>query len=434
VDETNLAVMISTVRKLLGDNGHTQKYIETVAKTGYRFAAEVRRSTPPDPTQESPVLPAAVAPLCSARSFRPMRTAPFLLILLAVAISGGLLLYGLRWRIVNGAERNRRNAQTLYLKGRYAWSRGSEVGLNQSVAYFTQAITEDPRSALAYAGLADAYLSMATWSVESSDISYRKAREAAGRALALDDSLSQSHAASGMVAMVHEWNLERAGREFRRAVELGPNDPLAHQRLGLYLAAKGRLADALAEMRKASDLDPLDLHIGVNVGLILYYSRRYAEAMDEYRKVIALDSHYSVAHYYLGVAYYVQSDFRNAIPELEEASRLVHDREPLSLGLYAAACARNGDPAAARAVLQQLRQRSSREYISPYGLALLYLGLGERDQALERIERMFHDHIITALFAGFDPLFDPLRSDPRFAALLRSLVTPAESAGVMVFK
>ncbi|MGD1098473.1 MAG: winged helix-turn-helix domain-containing protein [Bryobacteraceae bacterium] len=437
VDDPNLAVMISVVRKALGDSGHAQKYIQTVAKSGYRFTAQVRTLGSSEPERVPDADPHASRerhiPQPAWSALR--KSAALAVSLLVIATVWGLAVtskgrrtLGTRAVFASGPIATKistvpavehSGTRAWDLKGRYSWSRGTENGLKQSIVYFTNAITEDPRDAEAYAGLADAYGSLATWSVQSSEVAYRKARDAAERAVALDDSLSQAHSALGTIAMVHDWNFGQAEREFRRAVELGPRDAIAHNRLGGYLAATGKLQDALREVRIAHELDPLSLDIGVTVGRMLYYARQYDEAMAEYRKIIDLDPHYSVAYYYLGTAYFVQGDFQHAIPELEASSKLVHDREPLALGLYAAARARNGDQAGAQAILAELCERSQMEYVSPVGIAFLYMGLGDELHALDWIEKTFKNHLINAVYAGVDPIYDSLRSNPRFAAQLR---------------
>jgi DNA-binding winged helix-turn-helix (wHTH) protein/Tfp pilus assembly protein PilF len=427
VDETNLAVVISAVRKALRDDGHTQRYIETVAKAGYRFAAEV--TTPAKSEPETAVDTSAPEANRIPRALQARQHRSIFLLVGGLAFVIAFAIYVYRWPLHSSAaalasrSASASEAEASYLKGRYSWSHGSETGLKQSVIYFNQAINADPRNAKAYAGLADAYLSMAAWSVQAPEVSFRAAKQAAGNALDLDPSLSDGHSAAGMIAMVHDWNLDQAEREFRTAVKLGPGDPLAHQRLGMYLASRGFTEEALRELRIASELDPVSPRIGVFVGEVLYYARRYREAMDEYRKVISLDPHYPTAHFDLGAAYYVQQDYPNAIQELEEASRLAKEREPQTLGLYAAARARNGDKSGAKTILAQLEKRSNEEYVSAYGIALGHIGLGEHGEALEWTRQMFRDHQVNALFAGVEPLFDPLRSDARFAALIQDIST-----------
>jgi DNA-binding winged helix-turn-helix (wHTH) protein/cytochrome c-type biogenesis protein CcmH/NrfG len=419
-DETNLAVVISAARKALGDDGHAQKYIETVAKAGYRFAAEVTTVAKCEPESAAETVAAEailIPPAVPAGSHRSL----FLIFgALALAAASGTIAY--RWwphgSAATPASSPASEAEALYLKGRYSWIRGSERGLKQSIAYFDQAISADPGNAKAYAGLADAYLTLAAWSVQAPDVSYRAAKEAAEHAVNLGPSLSEAHSAAGMVAMVSDWNMNQAEAEFRLALKLGPKDPLAHQRLGMYLAAKGSSGEALRELRIASDLDPVSLRVGVFLGEVLYYARQYREAIDQFRKVINLDPKVPVAHYDLGAAYYVQQDYPAAIQELEEALGLGENRDPQALGLYAAARARNGDEAGARMILAQLQKRSTEEYVSAYGIALAHIGLGDHDLALESARQMFRDHQVNALFAGVEPLFDPLRSDPRFVALL----------------
>lgn len=423
VDETNLAVVISATRKALGDDGHAQKYIETVAKAGYRFAANVTvvHHCEPDAIE---VAATGTGPIPHSMPERANRRVFLPVAVLALAVASGLFAY--RWRPHSappaiGNSHSGSEAEALYLKGRYTWMRGSERGLKQSVAYFTDAISADPRYAKAYAGLADAYFSMAAWSVQAPEVSSRAAKQAAEHAVELDPSLSEAHSAAGMVAMVYDWNMDQAEGEFRLAVKLEPRDALAHQRLGMYLASRGSFEEALRELRIASDLDPVSLRIGDFLGEVLYYSRRYRESIDQYRKVINLDPHVAVVHLDLGAAYYVQEDYPNAIRELAEASRLAQDRDPQVLGLYAAALARAGDAAGAKRILAQLEKRSTEEYVSSYGLALAHIGMGENAVALKWTQQMFRDHLVNALFAGVEPILDPLRSDPRFAALLQDI-------------
>ena len=292
-------------------------------------------------------------------------------------------------------------------------------GLKQSILYFNKALTLDPGNALAYAGLADSFVSLAAWSGQSSELAYRKAKDAAERAVQIDESLSEAHAALGNITLIYDWNFTAAEREFKRATQLGPNDAIAHLRFGEYLAATGRLTEAVKEVQTARDLDPLALNISLAVGIIHYYSRQYTLAMTDYENVIELDPHYSFAHYLRGLVYFVQRDFSNAVLEFEESLRQANEREPQALALCASAKAALGDMAAARAVLDELRDRSREEYISPLAFAVLYLQLDDRDRAFAWIEKILQEHSKHAIYLGVESLFDPVRSDPRFTALLR---------------
>jgi DNA-binding winged helix-turn-helix (wHTH) protein/Tfp pilus assembly protein PilF len=478
VEESNLTVAISVLRKILNDGDGKQRYVQTVSKHGYRFVGEVRQTviTQAGSAELAGSMPSRIGEHSQSNRLRLEMVArkPTWVIMAAAVVLPAALGYAVlimqRWNsaqtdqltarrvgVLSTASsasrgsglsstaahvpatpalasesargeqhradegRPRNEVLALYLKGRYSWSRGTERGLKHSIAYFTNAIDKDPTNALAYAGLADAYGSLPAWSVLPPGVAYRRAKEAASRAVELDESLPQAHVALGMVALIQDWNFALAEQEFRRAVELGPSDSHAHYGLGTYLAANSRLQDSVKEMRIARDLDPLSLDIGMSLGLLLYYSRQYADAIVEYKKVIDLDPHYSVAHYFLGATYFVQQDFERAIPELKESSRLVNDSEPLALGLFAAARARTGEEATARSVEAELHKRSRQQYISATSMAVFYIAMGQPEQALNWIEQMFHDHDFGAVFANIDPIFDPVHSDRRFLALLHQV-------------
>jgi DNA-binding winged helix-turn-helix (wHTH) protein/tetratricopeptide (TPR) repeat protein len=468
VEESNLTVTISALRKVLDDGGGKQKYVQTVPKFGYRFVGQVSVTTPDfsAPAESKPMLALEPAVAGEARPAIPNQTASWILLAVALVLLAGFSVALLNPPKVLPFDRQTGNAATpplkahpvaahdivhssrlhssllpaaatkpcgserdaiaqgrrgnevlaLYLKGRYSSSRGTETGLAHGVTYFSKAIAADPCNALAYSGLADTYLSLPGWSVQSPEVAYRKAAEAAARALELDNSLPQAHTTLGMLAMIQNWDFALAEQEFRGGVELGPNESLAHQGLGIFLATRGRLRDALREMEIARDLDPVSLDIAMKLGLIRYYLRQYPEAIAEYKKVIELDPHYSVAHYMLGVTYFVEGDFKNAARELKESSGLVNDREPLAYGLYTAARFRMGDEASARSVRREFDERSRKEFISPTSMAVFCIGLGRLDQSLDWIDRMFQDHMLDALLVNVDPLFDPVRSDRRVVA------------------
>jgi DNA-binding winged helix-turn-helix (wHTH) protein/tetratricopeptide (TPR) repeat protein len=464
VGDPNLASVISVVRKALGDSGDSQRYIKTVAKSGYRFVAPVHRGTAGTGLKEdlgkSPVPPAVLAAAVSADS-RASRKTTVLLGLLVCAMIGGFFLArinswlgtsihskpvertmempaaGDRKRVlqpsslapfVSGqALRSRSEALGWYLKGRYSWSRGTEQGLKRSILYFNNALSGDPGNALAYAGLADAFVSLAAWSGQSSELAYRHAKDAAERAVQADDSSSEAHSALGNVSLIYDWNFSVAEREFKRAIKLAPSDAIAHFRFGEYLAVTGKLTEAVKEMQTARDLDPLSLNISLRVATMHYYSRQYREAMAEIKNVIDLDPHYSFAHYLRGLVYFVQQDFSNAASEFEESLRQANEPEPQALALCASARTAGGHVTAARAALDELLARSRKEYVSPFALAVLYIQLEDRDRAFAWIDRILQDHSTHALYLGVDPVFDPVRSDPQFASLMRRVNPNARS-------
>ena len=464
VGDPNLASMISVVRKTLGDSGDSQRYIKTVAKSGYRFVTTVHQVIPNTREKEDlgkPPLPPIILPDEESIDLGSWRKIVSLFVFLVLAMAGGFLLARLNiWprisanskpldrtvglastsgtgqKLQQGSTSTFLSGRTLaghdeasawYLRGRYSWSRGTKQGLKRSILYFNNALTTDPSNALAYAGLADAFVSLAAWSGQSSELAYRQARDAAERAVQADDSSAEAHSALGNVSLFYGWNFRVAEQELNRAVELGPSDAIAHFRLGEYLAAAGRLTEAVKEVQTARDLDPLSLNISLQVGVMYYYSRAYRDAMAEFEKVIDLDPHYSFAHYLRGLVYFVQRDFSNAVSEFDESLRQANEREPQALAFSASARAAQGNVSAARAALGELLARSRQEYVSPFALAVLYMQVDDRDRAFAWINRILKDHSTHALYLDLDPVFDPVRSDPRFAALARQVTANISS-------
>jgi DNA-binding winged helix-turn-helix (wHTH) protein/tetratricopeptide (TPR) repeat protein len=362
VEESNLSVTIHMLRKALGDDTGEHKYIQTVAKQGYRFLATVT----------------------NADTF--------------------------------GGQTKSAAAYQLYLKGRYFWNKRTEIGLRRSIEYFQQATMEDSYYAMAYAGLADSYALLASYGIESAEQAYPNARAAALKALQIDNSLPEAHTSMGMISFFYEWNWAQAEHEFRRSIELNPNYPIAHTWYGITLAALGRGPEAQAEVQRAQELDPLSLIVNTEVGRIFYLAREYDLATIAYKTVIDLDSHFTRAHTRLGMTYAAEGEFRDAILEFKQAQQISDD--PYLDGLLGYTYALSGSIGEARMLLGQLTTRSQREYVPPYSVALIYVGLGELDPALELLTRSFSERSSYMVFAKSDPLLDPLRTDLRFKVLI----------------
>jgi len=311
-------------------------------------------------------------------------------------------------------------AYQLYLEGRYFWNKRTEEGLRRSIEYFQQAITEDGLFAPAYAGLADSYVLLDSYGVEPASQAYPVAKATALRALQLDDSLAEAHASLGMVYFYYEWNWSEAAKEFKRAIALNPNYALAHSWYALNLGAMGRYDEAIDQVRRAQVLDPLSLEINTVVGRIFYLSRQYSRSVDAYRKVIDLDPQYARAHTRLGMTFAAEGAFVDAIHEFEEAQRL-SGSDPYMEGLLGYAYARSGDSVRARKLLQELTQRSRRQDVRAFSMALILIGLGEHDQALTWLRKSYQDRSSSMAYAKTEPLLDPVRADPRFAALLHEI-------------
>jgi eukaryotic-like serine/threonine-protein kinase len=309
-------------------------------------------------------------------------------------------------------------AYQCYLKGRYHWNKRTGDGLRKSIKLFEQAIDHDAAYALAYAGVADAYLNLGGWGHLPFREAYPRARAAADRALAIDDGLGEAWASRAMVQKEYDWDWSGAGRSYARALELSPSYAVAHQWFGEYLAALGRHAEAIAAMRRAIDLDPLSLIIQCTLGRHGYYfARRYDEAAAQLRKVLELDDQFWVAHFWLAVVYSQLGRLEEALGHLETARRLDGNLEIVMFLGYVHG--RAGRAAEARQVLDELDQLRTRRYVSPMLPAIVWIGLGEADRAFDWLERAYAERVQMLTELAAEPAFDPLRPAPRFVDLLR---------------
>lgn len=312
-------------------------------------------------------------------------------------------------------------AYQLYLLGRYFWNKRTVDGLHRSIEYFQHATIEDPHYASAFAGIADSYALLGSYGVEPSQQAYPNAKSAALRALQIDDSLSEAHASLGMISFYYEWNWSQAEHEFRRAIELDPNYPVSHEWYAENLAAVGRTEEALTQVQRAQELDPLSLIINTGIGRVYYLTRKYDEAVAAYRKVLDLDPQFARAHTRLGMTYAAQRHFDDAIHEFQLAKQL-SGPDPYLDGLLGYVYAQSGNPTKARKLLDDLRtRRLRREFVPAFSMALISIGLGERDQALEWLSKSYSDRSCYMVFAKTEPLLDSLRSEPRFLALLNRM-------------
>jgi TolB-like protein/Tfp pilus assembly protein PilF len=307
-----------------------------------------------------------------------------------------------------------------YLKGRYWLNKANEEGFRKGIEYFQQAITKDPGDAQAYAGLADSYLFLAGFGLGvSPKEGYPRAKDAALKALEIDDTLAEAHIPLAVIKAQYDWDWSGSEREFQRAIALNPSSARAHQAYGfVLLGLTGRFEEAIVELKRALELDPLSLLINGNLGIVFYLARQYDQAIEQERKTLDLDANFIVAHWYLGLSYVQKSMYKEAIAEFEKAFVIAPGNRLTLAGLgysYAAA----GRKLEAQKVLDQLNELSKQEYVPPWSRALIYVGLGEKDKALEWLEKGFDDRSISNI--ALLPFSDPLRSDPRFADLLRRM-------------
>ena len=305
-----------------------------------------------------------------------------------------------------------------YLKGQYYWGKRSEDGLDKAIHYFQSATEKDPKYALAFAGLADCYgiLGAAIVGTVPTDEVAPKARQAARTAVGLDPTLAETQTALATVQFNDDWDWHAAEAGFRRAIQLNPSYATAHQRYSLYLIAMGRTDESLEEMNRARSLDPLSLSMNFSLGWRLYMARRYDEAIAQLLNTIEMDPTYLLAHIVLGQSYEQKGRYADAVSELQKAAVLAPDSPPV-LAALGHVYAVSGKKADAVRLLEELKQQSSRRYVSPFYLALVYAGLDDHPQALLWLEKSYDDRSNNTIFLDEVPQFDKLRAEPRFQSL-----------------
>ena len=315
------------------------------------------------------------------------------------------------------------DAYQIYLKGRYHLQRLTDDGIRKSVEYFHLSIEKDPNFALAYAGLANSYNALGDFNVMRPNEVYPKARSAAQMALKLDDSLADAHTALAMVLLEYDWDWPAAEKEFRRAIEINPRDADAHQAFSYYLVSRGKFDEALAQVRRAQELDPVSLVKITALGQVLLVARRYDEAIEQCKTAIEMDPNLGFAHWLLGTAYMHKGMYEPAIAALQKSIPLSGDSpdEPATLAL---AYAHAGKIDEARKILADLTKRSERKYLASTVIAVLYAALGQKDQAFALLEKAYNERDFILILLKVEPMFDPLRSDPRFASLVQRVGVP----------
>jgi serine/threonine-protein kinase len=314
-------------------------------------------------------------------------------------------------------------AYQLYLKGRFYANKRTGEAARKSIEYFNQAIEKDPNYALGYAGLADAYALLTAFSDSPPQESFPKSKAAARLALDLDEALAEAHASLASALFFYDRNFPEAEREFQRAIELNPNYATAHHWYGVtYLAKVERFDEAIAEVKRAQELDPLSLIINADLGNTYIQAHQYDKAIEQLQKTIEMDQSFYFAHWQLGVAYEMKGDFQNAIAEYQKARQLNDD--PWVLALLGHVSAATGRRDEALKILDQLKQISKQRFVYAYGFAVVYAGLGEKDQAFQWLEKSYQDREGRITRLKVDPLLGDLHSDPRFADLVRRVGLP----------
>ena len=314
-------------------------------------------------------------------------------------------------------------AYELYLKGRFYWDKRTKQGLEQAIQYFEQAIKIDPNYALAYAGLADSYALLDDWGDTAPRDSFPKARAAAEKAIALDDSLAEAHASLGLVREAYDWDWAGAEKEFKRAIELNPNYATAHQWYGLYLASFGRFEEGEAEVRRAKELDPLSPIVNMALPEIYTWERRYDDAIPEYKKIIALDPSFPGAYGNLTDIYEKKHMYAEALDLSQQYAALKGESEMARESRKA--YAQSGYNGLLRMELAKgLQERANGQYNNPVGIAGVYALLGDQQKALDWLQRGYEEHSSGMQYIGVYPEFDSLRDNPKYQYWLGVLGLP----------
>ena len=311
-------------------------------------------------------------------------------------------------------------AYQLYMKGRFYYDKRTKDGMEKALQNFQQAIEKDPNFALAYSGLADTYDLMGTpdaGGLMRPNDAMPKARVAAQRAIDLDQSLAEPHVSLAHVKYYYDRDWRAAEYEFKRAIELNPNYPLAHHWYSIYLLWSGRTGEGLAEIRRAQELDPLSLPINMTLGWLLCDSQKTDEGIEQLHKTLEMDQGFIVAHHRLALCYERKGMYTDAIAEYQKIDSL--GSRPLALSGLAQAYAMAGKRNEAQKALAKLQEISKQQYVGPSSFALIYAALGDKDQAFVWLEKSLDEHDLVMARLNVDARFDPLRSDARFATLVQ---------------
>ena len=313
-----------------------------------------------------------------------------------------------------------------YLRGRFFWNRRTEAALKQALGYFQKAIATDPGYAPAYSGLADSYSLLGASSIVGGmppRQAMPEAKAAALKALQIDGTLAEAHTSLATIHLLYDWDLAACDREFRRALDLDPNYTLAHHLYSHCLLALGRTEESLTESVRALELEPLHLVVGSHLGWHYLYARQYDQAIEQFRKTLELDPAFPQAQRYSAWAYLQKGMYTEAIAALRAALDSV-GRNPQIEAELGHALAVAGRRTEALAILEGLRQLSATRYVSPYSVALIHAGLGDRDQALAWLDKAYAERSDYMPYLRLEPMLDSLRSDHRFVALVERVGLP----------
>jgi tetratricopeptide (TPR) repeat protein len=293
------------------------------------------------------------------------------------------------------------------MRGQFHWNQGTPESFLKAIDFFDEATRIDPGYTQAYAKLAESFALFASDNIIPPHEAFPKAKLAAARALELDDSLAESHAAVGVIRLLYELDWVGAETELLRALELNPNYPTAHHFYSWYLCAIGKMEEAVEEFERAIALDPLSLFANGDYGVVLYLSHYHERAVEQLLKTLELDPDFHYAHWWLGLAYVETGETGKALEHLRDAIRLSPDHWE-----------------EARKTLERLEEMSRTQWVPPYDVAMVHAGLGDKDAAFEWLDRALEERDIWLGWVKAEPAFENLHTDPRFEDLLQRMNFP----------
>ena len=312
-------------------------------------------------------------------------------------------------------------AYELYLQGRFYWNKGDEQGLKKSIEYYQAALTKEPNSAFAYAGLADSYSAFSDWYLPPRQV-MPQAKAAAVKALQLDESLAAAHVALCSIHTIYDWDWQEAEKECRRAIELNPNSADAHDTYANYLAYTGQWEKAAAEIHLAEELDPLSYRYYGDGAFIYFLERRYDQAVLQAQKSLSLQPDFFIAHSFLGLIYAQTGHSPEAVAEAQKGAQLSDSQ--LAQGFLGYTYAAAGKKSEARKIAADLQANMARRFVCPYEIGTIYLWLGENDESFRWLQKAYDERSICISSMKFDPRLDPIRSDPRYESLIHQVGFP----------
>jgi serine/threonine protein kinase/tetratricopeptide (TPR) repeat protein len=311
-------------------------------------------------------------------------------------------------------------AYNLYLKGRYFWSKRTQESFRRAIEFFEQAIAEDPSFGLAYSGLADTFNLFGFYSVLAGKEAFPKAKQAALKALEIDSSIAEAYTSLAFAQLYYDWDWEGARQNFKRAIEHGPGYATAHHWYAEYLVLVGRMEEAIAEGKQALEFDPFSLVINTLFGWPFHYSGRYDQAIERYHRTLELDPNFMTPHFFLGLTFVEKAMYEEAITEFNRAKVLFGDSALMEAAI-GHAYARWGKKAEVQKILAELEQISKQRHVPFYFLAAIHADFGDRDQAFHWLEKCFEERDMWLAFLKVDPIWNNLRSDPRFVEILNKM-------------